>query len=62
MEMPQVAAFSNVDSLKAMSLTSHTCSKLKSFNYGAIIIEFVNYFPTKINGDILFKLPFVHHP
>ncbi len=61
--MPQVVAFSNVvDSLKAMFLTSHACYELKSYNYGAIIIEFVNCFPTKFNGDVLFKLPlFVIH-
>jgi hypothetical protein len=45
-----------VKSLKAMSLTPHTCSKLKSFDYGAIKIEFVNCLPTKFNGDILFEL------
>ncbi len=55
--------FSNiVDSLKAMSLIPYTCSKLKSFDSGAIIIEFVNYLPTKFNGDILFELPPIRHP
>jgi hypothetical protein len=57
MEVPQVVAFSSVvDSLKAMFMTSHACSTLKSFDYGAITIEFVNCLPTK-----LFKLPHVHH-
>ncbi len=58
-----MAAFSNVvDSLKAMSLTLHACFELKSLDYGAIIIEFVNYFPIKFNGEILFELPLFHHP
>ncbi len=47
-----------VDSLKAMSLTLHDSSKLKSLDYDAIIIEFVNCLPTKFNGDILFEFPF----
>jgi len=60
MEMPQAVAFSSiVDLLKVMSLTLHTCFKLKSFNYRAIAIEFVNCFP---NGDILFELPPICHP
>ncbi len=60
--MLQVVAFSNiVDSLKGMSLTPHACFKLKSLDYGAITIEFVNCFPTKFNGDILFELPPSHH-
>jgi hypothetical protein len=37
-----------VESLKAMSLTLHTYSKLKSIDYGAIKIEFVNCIQTKI--------------
>jgi hypothetical protein len=45
-----------------MSLIPYTCSKLKSFDSGAIIIEFVNYLPTKFNGDILFGLPHICHP
>jgi hypothetical protein len=61
-EVPQVATFSNVvDSLKVVSLTTHTCSELKSLDYGAISIEFVNCLPIKFNGDILFKLPLVCH-
>ncbi len=41
--MPEVATFSSVvDLLKAMSLNLHTCYKLKSLDYGAIAIEFVN--------------------
>jgi hypothetical protein len=48
----QVAAFFSVhDSLKVMSLTSHTCFELKSLDYGAITIEFVNCLPIKFNGD-----------
>ncbi len=63
MDVPQVAVFSNVvKSLKAMSLTPHTCFKLKSLDYKAITIEFVNCFPTKFNGDILFEIFLVHHP
>ncbi len=50
----------DVDSLKAMSLALHASSKLKSLNYGTITIEFVNCFPTKFNGDILFELPLGH--
>jgi hypothetical protein len=47
MELLQAVAFSNViDSLKAMSLTPHAWSKLKSLDYGAIIIEYVNCLPT----------------
>jgi len=34
-----------------MSLTPRTCFELKSHDYMAIIIEFVNYLPTKFNGD-----------
>ncbi len=34
-----------VNLLKAMFLTSHACSKLKSLDYGAIRIEFVNFLP-----------------
>ncbi len=45
-----------------MSLTSHTCLELKSLNYGAITIEFMNYVPSKFNGDILFELLPIHHP
>ncbi len=57
------ATFSNVvDSLKAMSLIPYICSELKSLDYGAITIEFVNCLPTKFNGDILFELPPIHHP
>jgi hypothetical protein len=51
-----------IHSLKAMSLILHTCCELKSFNYRAITIEFVNCLPTKFNGDILFELPHVCHP
>jgi hypothetical protein len=46
MEMPQVAAFSNVvDLLNVMSLILHVYSELKSLDYEAITIEFVNVFP-----------------
>jgi hypothetical protein len=63
MEVPQMATFSIIiDLLKAMSLTTHTCSKLKTFDYEAITIVFVNGLPTKFNGDILFELPLIHHP
>ncbi len=52
--MPQAATFiSIVESQKVMSLISHTCFELKSLDYGAIIIEFVNCLPTKFNGDII---------
>ncbi len=51
-----------VDSLKAMSLIPYICSKLKFFNYGVIVIKFVNFLPTKFNGDILFELPTIRHP
>jgi hypothetical protein len=44
-----------------MFLTLHASFELKSFDYGAITIEFMNFFPTKFNGDILFELPLVHH-
>jgi hypothetical protein len=39
----------------------HICFELKSLDYGAIIIEFMNCLPTKFNGDILFELPLVCH-
>jgi hypothetical protein len=59
----QVAHFTSiVDSLKVMSLTLQVSSKLKSLNYNAITIEFVNYLPTKFNGDILFEIPPICHP
>jgi hypothetical protein len=45
-----------------MSLTPHVSFKLKSFDYNAITIEFVNCLPTKFNGDILFELLLVCHP
>jgi hypothetical protein len=45
-----------------MSLTPHVCSELKSLEYSAITIEFVNYLPTKFNGDILFEFPLIRHP
>jgi hypothetical protein len=53
-----MAAFSNIiDLLKVMSLTLHIYSELKSLNYEAIIIEFVNYFPTK--SMVTYYLSFV---
>ncbi len=59
----EMASFSSiVELLKAMSLTSHAYSKLKSLDYGAIKIKCVNCIHTKLNGDIFFELPFVHHP
>jgi hypothetical protein len=59
----QVAHFTSiVDSLKVMSLTLQVSSKLKSLNYNAVTIEFVNYLPTKFNGDILFEIPPICHP
>jgi hypothetical protein len=59
----QVVTFSNiVESLKAMSLTPHIAFELKSIDYGAITIEFVNCLRTKFNGDILFELPLIHYP
>jgi hypothetical protein len=45
-----------------MSLTLHACFELKSLDYSAITIEFVNYLPTKFNGDILFELFHVRQP
>jgi hypothetical protein len=45
-----------------MFLTPHVSFELKSLDYGVIKIEFVNCFPTKFNGDILFELPPGHHP
>jgi hypothetical protein len=62
MEVLQAVAFANItNSLKAMYLTPHTYFKLKSLDYGAITIEFVNCLPTKFNGDILFELPLILH-
>jgi hypothetical protein len=48
--------------VKVMFLTLHTCSELKSLNYRAITIEFVNCLPIQFNGDILLKLPLTCHP
>ncbi len=63
MEVPQVATFSNiVDLLKEMFQTPHACYELKFLKYRAITIDFVNFFPKKFNGDILFELLFVRHP
>jgi len=45
-----------------MSLTLDICFELKSLDYGAITIEFMNCLPIKINGDILFELPLICHP
>ncbi len=46
MELPQVATFSNImDLLKVMSLIMHIYYELKSLDYEAITIEFVNYLP-----------------
>jgi hypothetical protein len=62
MEVPQVVASSNVvDLLKAMSLTLHDWSKLKSLDYGAIRIEFVNCLPITFNGDILFEFSLIRY-
>jgi hypothetical protein len=44
-----------------MSLTPNTSFELKSLDYNAITIEFVNCFPTKFNGDIFFELLPMHH-
>jgi hypothetical protein len=43
-------------------MTLHACFKLKSLDYGAITIEFVNCLPIKFNGDILFELPLIRRP
>ncbi len=43
-----ITFFSIVESLKAMSLTLHAFSKLKSLDYNAITIKFVNYFPKNL--------------
>ncbi len=44
-----------------MSLTPNTSFELKSLDYNAITIEFVNCLPTKFNGDIFFELlPMCH--
>ncbi len=49
MDVSQAITFSSVvESLKATSLTLHTFFKLKSLDYGAITIKFVNCFPTKL--------------
>jgi len=62
MDVLQVATFSNtIESLKTMSLTLHASFELKSLDYGPTTIEFMNCFPTKFNGDILFELCFVRH-
>ncbi len=63
MDVPQVTTFTSiVESSKVMSLISDTCFELKSFDYGAIIIEFVNCLPT--NSMVTYSLNFllVCHP
>jgi hypothetical protein len=63
MDVPRTIIFSNIIKLlKAMSLTPHACSKLKPLDYNAITIEFMNCFPTKFNGEILFEFFPIHHP
>jgi len=55
--------FSNiVELLKAMSLTLHAHSKLKSLDYGVIKIKYMSWIHRKLDGDIFFEFPFVHHP
>jgi hypothetical protein len=44
-----------------MSSTPHSYFELKSLGYSPITIEFMNCFPTKFNGDILFELFVVRH-
>jgi hypothetical protein len=62
MDVLQVTTFSNtIESLKTMSSTPHASFELKSLDYGRITIEFMNCFPTKFNGDILFELSLVRH-
>jgi hypothetical protein len=62
LDVPQVVPFTSiVNLLKVMSLTPHGFLELKSLDYDAITIEFVNCFPTKFNGDILFEFPHVCH-
>jgi hypothetical protein len=47
LDVSQAAPFTSVvDSLKALFLTLHACSKLKSFDYDAITIEFINCLAT----------------
>jgi hypothetical protein len=60
--VPQAIPFTNVvNLLKVMFLTPHVSFELKSLDYDAITIEFVNCLPTKFNGDILFELFHVLH-
>ncbi len=63
MELPQVATFSNIiDLLKVMFLIMHIYSDLKSLDYEAITIEFVNYLPTKstMRNYLSFVLSIIH--
>jgi hypothetical protein len=54
LDVSHTAPFTSiVDLLKAMSLTPHACFKLKSFDYDAITIEFMNCLLTKFNDDII---------
>jgi hypothetical protein len=58
MELPQVAAFSSiVDLMNVMSFTLHVYFELKSLDYEAITIEFVNCLPTK--SMVTYYLTFV---
>jgi len=62
MDVLQVVTFSNIiESLKTMFLTLHVSFELKSLDYSPITIEFMNCFPTKFNGDILFELSLIRH-
>jgi len=63
MEVLQVATFFNdIDSIKVTSLTLQAYYELKSLDYEVITIEFMDYLPTKFNGDIFFELPPICHP
>jgi hypothetical protein len=63
MDVPQAITFSNIiELLKAMFLTPYACFELKFFDYSVITIEFMNCFPTKFNGEIIFELLPIHHP
>jgi len=58
----QAATFSNtIELFKVMSLTVHASFELKSLDYGAITIEFMDFFLTKFNGDILFELLLIRY-
>jgi hypothetical protein len=45
-----------------MSCTLHASNNLRSLDYSNIKIDIVPYLLMKFDNDILFELPYFHHP